>query len=414
MNEQQNESHHISSLSELIVAIPTNIRECLNCQYKCLDEDDDKDHLHRILQAMKTPTRVTTCRVNLLLSTADEVLEDLHRFLADFVRGKGNDVCGGGGDDAFISHQVIFEARPHSVLHDVIEIIVAKEFSDVSSLDKFTRAPCKGKEDISSLPFRNNSKFPLDFKVVICDRFCGEAVLRGSDIFIRGVLAADRNVEIGDMVCVYAHVDQSVVRRGLNVDKYYGHCVFLGLGKVTCSRAQMFNQYKGLAVKMLNGVLNSTTNGKRYSTRAGALCPPMNDILPNKMMLQNLPSIVVGHVLNPQPHDRIIDLCCAPGGKTSHVASLVNNNALIIACDKSRKKMIAVKDFFQRMGATCITPIAMDSTKSVLDGPWMSVKDILSSASQSETDGLLNIRGFYPSSFDRIILDPPVSVLTCL
>jgi 16S rRNA C967 or C1407 C5-methylase (RsmB/RsmF family) len=49
------------------------------------------------------------------------------------------------------------------------------------------------------------------------------------------------------------------------------------------------------------------------------------------MMLQNLPSILVAHALNPQPRDIILDMCAAPGGKTAHLASLVDNQATIVA-----------------------------------------------------------------------------------
>ena len=37
------------------------------------------------------------------------------------------------------------------------------------------------------------------------------------------------------------------------------------------------------------------------------------DQLQDVMFLQNLPSIVVAHVLNPKPHERVFDMCAAPG-----------------------------------------------------------------------------------------------------
>lgn len=42
-------------------------------------------------------------------------------------------------------------------------------------------------------------------------------------------------------------------------------------------------------------------------------CPSLNGILPHVLFLQNLPSVVVGHVLNPQPGEVILDMCAAPG-----------------------------------------------------------------------------------------------------
>ncbi len=40
---------------------------------------------------------------------------------------------------------------------------------------------------------------------------------------------------------------------------------------------------------------------------------------------QNLPSSLVSHVLDPTPGDLILDMCAAPGGKTTHIASLMGN-----------------------------------------------------------------------------------------
>lgn len=45
--------------------------------------------------------------------------------------------------------------------------------------------------------------------------------------------------------------------------------------------------------------------------------------------LQNLPSTVVAHVLNPQPGEKILDLCAAPGGKTTHIAALMQDQVRI-------------------------------------------------------------------------------------
>ena len=42
-------------------------------------------------------------------------------------------------------------------------------------------------------------------------------------------------------------------------------------------------------------------------------CPSLSGVLPHLLFLQNLPSVVVGHVLGPRPGEIILDMCAAPG-----------------------------------------------------------------------------------------------------
>lgn len=42
-------------------------------------------------------------------------------------------------------------------------------------------------------------------------------------------------------------------------------------------------------------------------------------------MLQNLPSLLAAHVLAPRPGARVLDMCAAPGGKTTALAQLMED-----------------------------------------------------------------------------------------
>lgn len=158
------------------------------------------------------------------------------------------------------------------------------------------------------------------------------------------------------------------VPRGLLLEQYGGSCVFLGLGKACCRRADMFNSSKGVAIQM----------SSKRKDRAGVLMPPLHGVMSEKMMLQNLPSVLVAHALMPQQGEVILDMCSAPGGKTCHIASLVRNNATIVACDKSRRKMVSARNLFIKMGATCVSPLALDSTSCMTrdSDSWKSVQQV--------------------------------------
>ena len=79
--------------------------------------------------------------------------------------------------------------------------------------------------------------------------------------------------------------------------------------------------------------------------------------------LQNLPSIICARVLDPKEGELILDMCAAPGGKTTHLASLVNNKSKIIAFDKISSKVNRMKDMCAKMNATCVECFCQDATK---------------------------------------------------
>lgn len=43
------------------------------------------------------------------------------------------------------------------------------------------------------------------------------------------------------------------------------------------------------------------------------------------VLLQNLPSIACGWVVDAQPNEYILDMCAAPGNKTTHLAEMSDN-----------------------------------------------------------------------------------------
>ncbi len=58
-------------------------------------------------------------------------------------------------------------------------------------------------------------------------------------------------------------------------------------------------------------------------------------------------------ILDPQPEERILDLCAAPGNKTVQAAVRMTNRGTVIANDKSRKRVGVVRRNLERLGITC-------------------------------------------------------------
>jgi tRNA (cytosine49-C5)-methyltransferase len=69
-----------------------------------------------------------------------------------------------------------------------------------------------------------------------------------------------------------------------------------------------------------------------------------------EFLLQDAASFVPVLALDPQPRDTILDLCAAPGGKTSHMAAITKNKAHIIANDTSKTRFFKMKQLLDNLG----------------------------------------------------------------
>ncbi|OLR64130.1 16S rRNA (cytosine(967)-C(5))-methyltransferase RsmB [Peptoniphilus porci] len=77
--------------------------------------------------------------------------------------------------------------------------------------------------------------------------------------------------------------------------------------------------------------------------------------------VQDLGSILVSTFLNPKEESKVLDLCAAPGGKTTHLSEIMNNTGEIIACDKSKGKIKLIEENAERLGAKNIKTMVNDA-----------------------------------------------------
>ncbi len=92
---------------------------------------------------------------------------------------------------------------------------------------------------------------------------------------------------------------------------------------------------------------------------------------------------LVSMLLNPQPHETVLDACAGLGGKTGHIAQLMENKGKIIAVDRDKKKLLKLEIEMKRLGVTLVKTLSLD----------LENKD--------------HIKKF--PLFDRILLDAPCS-----
>ena len=70
-----------------------------------------------------------------------------------------------------------------------------------------------------------------------------------------------------------------------------------------------------------------------------------------RVLIQNAASWLPVLLLDAQPEERVLDVCAAPGGKTTHIAASTGNRALITANDNSRVRQAKLRAMCGRIGA---------------------------------------------------------------
>lgn len=87
-------------------------------------------------------------------------------------------------------------------------------------------------------------------------------------------------------------------------------------------------------------------------------------------------------VLDPKPGERVLDLCAAPGGKTTQIAQRMNNKGVLVANEPNRERCTILAENLERLGVTNAT------------------------ITQLDPDELCET---YPAYFDAILVDAPCS-----
>ena len=70
--------------------------------------------------------------------------------------------------------------------------------------------------------------------------------------------------------------------------------------------------------------------------------------------VQDQSSMRVGSALAPEPRSQVLDLCAAPGGKTTHLAEMMENQGRIIACDVDNRRLRTLTELSERLAITII------------------------------------------------------------
>ena len=116
------------------------------------------------------------------------------------------------------------------------------------------------------------------------------------------------------------------------------------------------------------------------------------DVFPSEALerghcyIQDPSTAIACQLLDPQPGEKVLDACAAPGGKTSYIAELMQNRGTIVACDRASERVRVLEANMARLGVRIAHVFHHDWR------PGRVPKEIASIA-----------------PFDRILIDAPCS-----
>ncbi|MBF0228995.1 MAG: 16S rRNA (cytosine(967)-C(5))-methyltransferase RsmB [Desulfamplus sp.] len=78
---------------------------------------------------------------------------------------------------------------------------------------------------------------------------------------------------------------------------------------------------------------------------------------------------LITSMLNPLSGERVLDACAGLGGKTGHIAQLMENRGLVVACDIDSEKLASLEKEMNRLGISIVKTLCKDIAKSEIDEP---------------------------------------------
>jgi 16S rRNA (cytosine967-C5)-methyltransferase len=111
---------------------------------------------------------------------------------------------------------------------------------------------------------------------------------------------------------------------------------------------------------------------------------PMETLNRGHCYIQDPSTALACRLLDPQPGEKILDACAAPGGKTTYLAGMMQNQGLIIACDRDEKRLAILQENVARMDAKIVQAFEQDWRKATVSKKIESI-----------------------APFDRILIDAP-------
>lgn len=118
--------------------------------------------------------------------------------------------------------------------------------------------------------------------------------------------------------------------------------------RLKCTKEELI---KALELENIN-FINGTLLDDALKLEATGMITKINAFKDGLFQIQDESSMLVGKIASPNSDDIVLDICAAPGGKTTHLAELMDNKGKIYSRDISDRKIALIEENCNRLGIT--------------------------------------------------------------
>ena len=110
--------------------------------------------------------------------------------------------------------------------------------------------------------------------------------------------------------------------------------------------------------------------GLMYRIKAEGSPAALASFAEGQFYIQDPSTMASVQELDPRPGENILDLCAAPGGKTTAIAQRMQDDGAVLAIDIDERRLDLLRDNAERLGVSCIQPKALAQIDLKNAGPF--------------------------------------------
>lgn len=225
------------------------------------------------------------------------------------------------------------------------------------------------------------SRIPQSAAVNESVKLVGRAKLRSAQSFVNAVLRrATREPEYDPIAEIQDRIERLAVRT--SHPEWLVHRWVSAFGEEQAGGIAESNNFPpSVSFRVVHSKANDAAILSELEAAGGIICPSpltpgawsIREAMPivqrlataGEIYLQDDASQLIPHILDPTPGDKVLDLCAAPGGKTTLLADLTNDDSMILACDVSDRRLQTVVRTTHAQGLRSVTPLRLNAEQSL-------------------------------------------------